>query len=103
MTEFLIRTVARYPLRRLARPSAVLVFTLALAYGGLWCVVAAIFRYSSLAGLIACLATPLVLFWLGNPAAAILFVLLTALVWFKHRANIARLLSGTEPKIGASK
>src|SRR5919202_6042478 len=34
MTEFLIRTVSRYPLRRLARPSAVLAFTLALAYGG---------------------------------------------------------------------
>ena len=34
MTEFLIRTVARHPLRRLARPSAVLAFTLALAYGG---------------------------------------------------------------------
>jgi FtsP/CotA-like multicopper oxidase with cupredoxin domain len=34
MTEFLIRTVSRYPLRRLARPSAVLVFALALAYGG---------------------------------------------------------------------
>src|SRR3954451_2954388 len=34
MTEFLIRTVSRYPLRRLARPSAVLAFTLAPAYGG---------------------------------------------------------------------
>ena len=34
MTEFLIRAVSRHPLRRLARPSAVLAFTLALAYGG---------------------------------------------------------------------
>ncbi|MEY2534078.1 MAG: hypothetical protein QOF29_1988, partial [bacterium] len=34
MTEFLIRTVSRYPLRRLARPTAVLAFTLALGYGG---------------------------------------------------------------------
>ncbi len=40
MTEFLIRTVSRYPLRRLARPSAVLAFAVALAYlGGLWLVV----------------------------------------------------------------
>lgn len=75
----------------------------AFAFGGLWCAVAAIFRYSSLAGLIACLATPPVLFWFGNPAAALLFVILTALVWLKHRANIARLFNGTEPKIGAPK
>src|SRR3954454_11661393 len=34
MTEFLIRTVSRYPLRRLARPSAGLAVALALAYGG---------------------------------------------------------------------
>ena len=34
MTDFLIRAVSRYPLRRLARPSAVLAFALALAYGG---------------------------------------------------------------------
>jgi glycerol-3-phosphate acyltransferase PlsY len=29
-----------------------------------------------------------------------LFLLLTVLVWFMHRANIARLISGTESKIG---
>src|SRR5215210_4472895 len=34
MTEFLIRAVSRTPLRRLARPSAVLAFAVALAYGG---------------------------------------------------------------------
>ena len=34
--------------------------------------------------------------------AALLFVLLTALVWIRHRANIARLLDGTEPKLGRS-
>src|SRR3954469_25766828 len=34
MTDLLIKAVSRYPLRRLARPSAVLVFTIALAYGG---------------------------------------------------------------------
>ena len=34
MTEFLIRAVSRYPLRRLARPSAVLAFAIVLAYGG---------------------------------------------------------------------
>jgi glycerol-3-phosphate acyltransferase PlsY len=32
----------------------------------------------------------------------VLFVLLTLLLWIMHRANIARLLNGTEGKIGAS-
>src|SRR4051794_13448147 len=37
MTELLVRTVSRLPLRRLARPSAVLAFALPFAYlGGLW-------------------------------------------------------------------
>jgi glycerol-3-phosphate acyltransferase PlsY len=53
--------------------------------------------------LIACLATPFILFSLGKIEAALLFALLAALVWYKHRANIGRLFAGTEPKIGASK
>jgi glycerol-3-phosphate acyltransferase PlsY len=72
-----------------------------LAYGVIWLLLAGIFRYSSLAALIACIAAPAILFSLGKPEAALLFALLTALVWYRHRANIARLLSGTEPKIGS--
>jgi glycerol-3-phosphate acyltransferase PlsY len=75
----------------------------ALAYGGIWLLLALIFRYSSLSALVACLATPAILYALGRLDAALLFALLTALVWFKHRANIGRLVSGTEPKIGAAK
>jgi glycerol-3-phosphate acyltransferase PlsY len=75
----------------------------ALAYGGIWLVLAGIFRYSSVAALAACLATPVILFSLGKIEAALLFALLAALVWYKHRANIGRLFAGTEPKIGASK
>jgi glycerol-3-phosphate acyltransferase PlsY len=75
----------------------------ALAYGGIWLILAGVFRYSSVAALTACLATPFILFSFGKIEAAILFALLTALVWYKHRANIGRLFAGTEPKIGASK
>jgi len=71
----------------------------ALAYGGIWFVLAGVFRYSSVAALIACLATPFILFSLGKIEAALLFALLTGLVWYKHRANIGRLFAGTEPKI----
>ena len=66
----------------------------------IWLVIAALTRYSSLAALIASAATPIVLWWGGHAAEAKLFLPLTALLWFMHRANIARLISGGESKIG---
>jgi len=60
-------------------------------------------RYSSLAALIAAAATPAVLWWHSDLAEAQLFLLLSALLWIMHRANIARLTQGTESKIGGSK
>jgi acyl phosphate:glycerol-3-phosphate acyltransferase len=66
----------------------------------LWLAVAAISRYSSLAALTASAATPALLWWNGNVREAELFVVLTALLWIMHRGNIARLLNGTESKIG---
>jgi acyl phosphate:glycerol-3-phosphate acyltransferase len=66
----------------------------------IWLAIAGLSRYSSLAALIASAATPIVLWWSGHAPEAILFLLLTVLVWFMHRANIARLISGTESKIG---
>ena len=73
----------------------------ALIFCTIWLAVAAISRYSSLAALIASALTPLTLWFLGRPAIALLFLLLSALLWFMHRANIARLLNGSEGKIGA--
>ena len=72
----------------------------ALIFGAIWLVVAWTFRYSSLAALIASALTPLALWLLGKPEAAALFLVLTALLWIMHRANIERLMSGTEGKIG---
>ncbi len=72
----------------------------ALAFGVIWVAVAALTRYSSLAGLIASAATPVLLWFFAGGKPALLFALLTALVWVMHRANIARLIAGTEPKIG---
>jgi glycerol-3-phosphate acyltransferase PlsY len=67
----------------------------------IWLCVAAVSRYSSLAALIASALTPLVLWFLGIPDVAALFLVLSALLWIKHRANIGRLLDGSEGKIGA--
>jgi acyl phosphate:glycerol-3-phosphate acyltransferase len=72
----------------------------ALAFCAIWLVVAAVFRFSSLAALIASAMTPLTLWLFGLPTVAAVFTLLTLLLWIKHRENIARLLSGTEGKIG---
>jgi acyl phosphate:glycerol-3-phosphate acyltransferase len=66
----------------------------------IWIAIAAASRYSSLAALVASAATPVVLWWNGNLPEAKLFLLLSALVWLMHRANITRLISGTESQIG---
>jgi glycerol-3-phosphate acyltransferase PlsY len=74
---------------------AALVFALA------WLAVAAATRFSSAAALTASVLAPLALyFWLGRPEAALVFAVLTALLWLKHRANLDRLLQGTETRIG---
>jgi glycerol-3-phosphate acyltransferase PlsY len=72
----------------------------ALAFCAIWLVTALLFRYSSLAGLIASAATPAILWGLNDARLAALFLVLTALLWFMHRGNIARLIKGTETKIG---
>jgi glycerol-3-phosphate acyltransferase PlsY len=73
----------------------------ALVFIAVWLAVAAISRYSSLAALIASAVTPLALLFLSEPNVALLFLVMTALLWIMHRANIARLLAGAEGKIGA--
>ncbi len=71
-----------------------------VTFGLVWLATAAITRYSSLSGLLASAATPAALWMIGNRQEAQLFALLTVLLWIKHRGNIARLLTGTEQKIG---
>jgi acyl phosphate:glycerol-3-phosphate acyltransferase len=74
----------------------------AIAFCLIWLAVAALTRYSSLAALVASAATPLALWLMGDRQETVLFALLTVLLWIMHRANIARLVNGSEGKIGAS-
>lgn len=75
---------------------------LAVAALAVWIIVFAASRISSLSALCASLAAVIAYLWLGMPQ--VWFVLLLAmLVFFTHRANIARLLMGTEPKSSFSK
>ena len=74
----------------------------ALVFALVWLAIAAVTHYSSLAALIASAATPPALWLLDHRLEAELFVVLTVLLWFMHRANIARLVKGTEGKIRIS-
>ncbi len=72
-----------------------------LAFCVTWAVVAAATRYSSLAALLACIAAPMAISLKGDVPELRLFMILSILLWLTHRANISRLMSGTESKIGA--
>jgi glycerol-3-phosphate acyltransferase PlsY len=71
-----------------------------LAACATWLVTAAIFRYSSLAALLALAAAPAYAWWLADPQMAQLAGFAAVLVWLRHWQNIARLMTGREPKIG---
>lgn len=68
-----------------------------------WAAVAALSRLSSLSALIASASVPIWLVVIGRTEAMALCVVLAGLVWQRHSANIARLRTGTEPRIGATK
>ena len=80
---------------------APIVWQAALAFAAAWLLVAAVMRYSSLAALVAAVVAPLALFGLGHVDAAVLFALMTVIIYFKHSQNISRLLNGTESRIGS--
>ncbi|MBO9654144.1 MAG: glycerol-3-phosphate 1-O-acyltransferase PlsY [Agrobacterium tumefaciens] len=71
-----------------------------LAFALIWLATAFITRYSSLSALLAMLVIPVALWVLGPEKTALLVTLLSMISWWKHRENIARLLAGTESRIG---
>jgi len=83
--------------------------TLALAWpAGLiacatWAATAAAARLSSLAALVAAATAPLWLALFGPPGAVWAGLAMAGLIFLRHRANIARLRAGTEPRIGAGR
>jgi glycerol-3-phosphate acyltransferase PlsY len=67
-----------------------------------WLVMAAVFRISSLAALIAILLTPLYIWWLiPEPALLAAMLFMGTLLFWRHRSNIQNLLQGTEGHIGS--
>ncbi len=74
-----------------------------LVFSAIWLLTAYISRYSSLSALVASAATPIVLLLFGQWQYAELFAVLTAMTFFAHRANIQRLVDGTEARIGGQR
>lgn len=80
-----------------------LAWPIGLAYAVVWLGMLAITRISSVGGLSAAIAAPIAAAVLGYQEYALVLAAIALLVVFLHRANIARLRAGTEPKIGGSK
>ena len=78
-----------------------LMWKVALVFAAIWIAVAVILRYSSAAALTAAVAVPVVFYAMGYVDFAVLFAVMSVIVFIKHRANISRLLAGTESRIGA--
>lgn len=74
---------------------------LALVFCAIWLAVALATRYSSLSALLAAILTPVAAWFLDSPALSVLAALMSALLLWKHRTNISRLIAGEEPKIGS--
>lgn len=72
-----------------------------LACAGVWAVTLALSRISSVSSLVTVIAAPLLAWLLGYPQVIAPLVAIAAIVLVQHRANIARLLRGEEPRIGS--
>jgi glycerol-3-phosphate acyltransferase PlsY len=71
---------------------------------GTWLMVAVITRYSSLAALLAAVCAPLFAWWLfGVDAVIVPIAIMSVLLIWRHRQNIAKLAAGTESRIGKKK
>ncbi len=77
-----------------------LAWPVGLACCVVWLIAAAVSRTSSMGALAAASASTFLMMFLGYGQAMVLGILLTLLIFWRHRANISRLRAGTEPKIG---
>ena len=79
---------------------------LGVATGLTWLIIAYFFRYSSLAALVAAVFTPVCYLlcdgaaWRSEPAVTVALGLIAGLLLWRHKANVGRLISGSEPRIG---
>ena len=77
-----------------------LYWPLGLAACAVWLAVALVTRISSLSALVAVGTSPLIALLMGQGLIAAAALFMAALIFWRHKENITRLLAGTEPKIG---
>lgn len=78
----------------------VLAWPVMLLCAAVWAMALTLSRISSVSSLSASVAAPVAAWLLGMPHVAVVMVVIAAIVAFQHRANIARLRAGTEPRVG---
>ena len=82
---------------------------LGLAAGGIWLLVAVVFRFSSLASLAAAVLAPVVYVladggpWLMDRSILVAIIAMSALLVWRHAENISRLVQGKESRLGSKK
>ncbi|MGI3903839.1 MAG: glycerol-3-phosphate 1-O-acyltransferase PlsY [Janthinobacterium lividum] len=72
-----------------------------LVFAAVWLMIAFAVRLSSAAALVGSVAAPLLFVLTGQITDGVALALMTALLWWKHRENLQRLMQGTETRIGA--
>ena len=77
-----------------------LAWPIGLVFAVVWLGMLAITRISSAGGMSAAISAPIAAFFMGWPHYALALAIMAALVLWRHRANIQRLMAGTEPRIG---
>jgi glycerol-3-phosphate acyltransferase PlsY len=80
--------------------SFALYWPIGLGFALVWLAVFAITRISSAGGMSAALAAPAAAILLGEPRFLSGLAMMAAVVLWRHRANIGRILNGTEPRVG---
>jgi len=78
-----------------------LAWPVGLVYAGVWLVLLAVTRISSVSGMVAAMAAPVAAWLTGHQDIEWALVVIMLLVLWLHRANIARLRAGTEPRVGS--
>ena len=79
-----------------------LFWPIGVIFCAIWLFMALVVRYSSLAALVAAAAAPVFAWFLSGPEISFTVLGLTLLLFYRHQANIQRLMAGNEPKIDSS-
>lgn len=80
-----------------------LAWPVGLIFCGVWLLIAYAQKYSSLAALTAAATAPIFSYVFGGITLGAATAALSIILYYKHRANIMRLIDGSEPKIGSEK